>query len=109
MAKLTFKEAVKLELETIRSVQGRVTQDAVEATMARFVLKEDLCELKNDWPTSYGLDEDTRDRLIAHARQDAALAYYSSSNAKKEVKRLRFLVWALGLVNLGFLIYLTTR
>ncbi|QSY94827.1 hypothetical protein J2J97_02460 [Rhizobium bangladeshense] len=109
MAKLTFKEAVKLELETIRSVEGRVSQDTIEATMARFVLKEDLCELKNDWLTNYGLDEDTRDRLIAHARQDAALAYYSSNNTKKEVRRLRFLVWALGLVNLAFLVFLSMR
>ncbi|MBY3262223.1 hypothetical protein HFO15_11240 [Rhizobium laguerreae] len=109
MAKLTFQEAVKLELETIKSVQGRASQDTAEATMARFVLKEDLCELKNEWPTIYGLDEDTRDRLIAHARQDAALAYYSSNNTKKEVKRLRFLVWSLGLINLGFLVFLSMR
>ncbi|ARQ08618.1 hypothetical protein NXC12_CH00527 [Rhizobium etli] len=109
MTKLTFQEAVKLELETIKTVQGRVNQNTVEATMARFVLKEDLCELKNEWPTTYDLDEDTRDRLIAHARQDAALAYYSSNNTKKEVRRLRFLVWALGVTNLGFLIFLSMR
>ncbi|QND42398.1 hypothetical protein HB770_11755 [Rhizobium leguminosarum bv. viciae] len=109
MGKLTFKEAVKLDLDSIKSVNGKVTQDAKEASFAQHILKEDLGELKNDWLAVYSLDEDTRDRLIAHARQDAALACASSANTKKEVKRLRRLVWFFGLINLAMLLVLVFR
>src|SRR5215510_2946830 len=97
--KLTFREAVKLDLETVKSLKGKVTQEAVEASMAEFTLKGDLGDLKDRFPIAHPLDEDTRDLLIAHTRQDVAMVYYSSMNNKKEVKELRRLVWFFGLMD----------
>ena len=108
-SKLSFKEAVRLELDAIRSIEGKVSEDKIEATMARLGLRQDLCEIGNDWPRVYSLDEETRDRLIAHARQDAALAYYSSNNTKKAVRGLRNIVWLFGLINVTLLIVLVFR
>ncbi len=100
--KQTYAEAVRLDLEIQKAV-GKVSQEQIEATMARFGLKDDLGEFEG-WQTVYDLDTATRDRLIAHARQDAAMAYYSSNNTKKEVRRLRRLVWGFGTAIVGLLV-----
>lgn len=76
--------------------------------MARFGLKDDLGELDSH-PTHYDVDDATRDRLIAHTRQDVAMAYYAIRNTKQAVKGLRNIVWVLGLTNLFLLVVLVFR
>ncbi|WP_039018971.1 hypothetical protein [Halocynthiibacter namhaensis] len=46
----------------------------------------------------YDLNDDQRDRLLAHARQDASLAVYVSHEAMKTAKALRHLIWFLLLI-----------
>lgn len=106
---LTYAQALKVEVDMAKAIDGRMPEERLEEAMARLGLKEDLGELKSDWLTDYGLDDTTRDRLIAHARQDAALAYFSSNNTKRQVRRLRVLVWVFGLLNSSLLIYLSLK
>jgi len=84
--KLTAKEALKAELDAIKSLRGDASM--IDAAIGRNILREDLGEYKTDWLASYSLDEHTRDRLIAHARQDAAHAVLIASRIRGEVKTL---------------------
>ena len=56
---------------------------------ARNILHEELGYF-GPVETRYRLDTETRDRLIAHARQDAALASFAVSELEERVKREAF-------------------
>jgi hypothetical protein len=47
---------------------------------ARVTLEGDLGQFTDQPPAYYDLDEPTRDRLLAHARQDAAHALLNTSS-----------------------------
>jgi hypothetical protein len=69
------------------------------------VLHEDLGWVGESHHT-YELDEDTRDRLLAHGRQDAAHAVYNSSSLLDEVQLLRHQVRRLANMSVAALILL---
>ncbi len=87
-------QALKLSLKTIRDIPGRLPKRQAEwDAAARNVLQEDLGMFDDSVCHDYGLDETTRDRLIAHARQDAALAYYAAAKAEGEARSARIWSW----------------
>lgn len=64
------------------------------------MLREDLGNYGTGGTPTYGLDDDTRDRLIAHVRQDVAAvfghaksAFKTAKDAEKAAKRTGRVVW----------------
>ncbi|MBY3314746.1 hypothetical protein [Rhizobium laguerreae] len=82
----TAEQDLQARLQAIRSMGGG--QADVDATIARNILHEDLGHFDGQL-TIYGLDDATRDRLIAHSRQDAALAVLNVGTLTKEARALR--------------------
>jgi hypothetical protein len=77
----------------------------LNSIIAKNVLHEDLGRF-DSFLQRYNLDEDTRDRLIAHARQDAAHALINTITLLEQIRALRHgiilaLVFALVIVVLG--------
>jgi hypothetical protein len=76
---------------------GRSGDNSENSVIARGILNEELGtygrEFKNPYP--YRLDEDTRDNLLAHARQDAAHVLLNSASLLKRVRRLQLLGYVL--------------
>jgi hypothetical protein len=66
---------------------------AIWDTKSRNTLSDDLGEYEDSRRHEYDLDGPTRDRLIAHARQDAAMAFYAAADAHKEAAASRLLSW----------------
>jgi hypothetical protein len=64
----------------------------LNSIVARNILHEDLGRFDTRL-RRYGLDDDTRDRLIAHARQDAAHALVNTATLLEQVKALRRGLW----------------
>ncbi len=92
--KETFAESWKVALDTQKLLKQ--SDESMDAEFARLILHEDLGYLKKTWPTSYSLDEETRDRLIAHARQDAAHAVVNTTRLRKmaiDLTRTKRLTW----------------
>ncbi|MBY5317914.1 hypothetical protein GR210_27055 [Rhizobium leguminosarum] len=85
--KPTAEQDLQTRLQAIRSLGGN-DQAFVDATIARNILHEDLGQFEGSL-TTYNLDDATRDRLIAHARQDAAHAVMSASSLSKDVGGLK--------------------
>lgn len=109
MTKQTFREAMASSLAAIKAVEGKVSPEAYESTFSRLTLKEDLGEIGDSWGSIYGLDDATRDRLIAHARQDAALNYAAITSLRKTVQGLRNLIWLSIILCLAILVILVVR
>jgi len=63
-------------------------QPFIDFMTSRNILHEDLGYIETV-QTFYHLDEPTRDRLLAHARQDAALSVINVGSLRKEVVALR--------------------
>lgn len=68
--------------------------------LGKQMLREDLGDYGTRGQTTYGLDEETRDRLIAHVRQDVAAvfghaksAFKTAKAAEKAAQRTSRLVW----------------
>jgi hypothetical protein len=60
------------------------------AQLQKNILHEELGWHKTRWPLRiYNLQDDTRDRLLAHARQDAAHALCNTVTLLDQVKILR--------------------
>lgn len=83
----TAEQDLQARLQTIRAIEGN-NQASIDAATARNILHEELGRFEGDL-TSYDLDQQTRDRLIAHTRQDAAHAVLSVGSLSKEVRALR--------------------
>jgi hypothetical protein len=73
--KQTSQEALETALKGQRMlfVRGSDWNKQANHIIARNVFESELGRYADDLP-AYHLDEDTRDRLLAHARQDAAEA-----------------------------------
>ena len=84
---------------------GNGSEQAIDAEMGRHVLHGDLGRFRDEGLTNYYLDEDTRDRLIAHARQDASHAVIVASRTSKRVRQL----WWMAVVILGLLLAILVR
>jgi hypothetical protein len=108
--KLTAEDALNKELQNARRWATAKEWDAVkQAITARNILGEDLDHFTPP-PMVYELDEDVRDRLMAHTRQDAAHALMNTINLLEEVRRMRrrynhiqiaFMIVCFGIVLLG--------
>lgn len=57
----------------------------LDATSAN-ILQDDLGQFSDSIKFDYHLDDTTRDRLIAHARQDAAMAYLMATDVYDQAK-----------------------
>jgi len=57
------------------------------------ILDDDLGSFEDSTRFDYDLDEASRDRLLAHARQDAAMAFYASADAHAEASSARLWSW----------------
>lgn len=86
MKEISAEGDLRMRLLAIREVGN--DQRLVDATIARNVLHEELGYF--DRPLQiYNLDEATRDRLLVHARQDAAHAVIAAGTLAKELRKLR--------------------
>lgn len=86
----TSDQDLQTRLRVIRAIEGE-NQDAIDATTARNILHGDL-GIFDDELTTYNLDQATRDRLLAHARQDAAHALISVIKLSREVRSLKRMI-----------------
>ena len=78
---------LKIQLAMSKDM-GWKDANALNLVAARTVLQEDLGRFSGHLQV-YGLDDDTRDRLLAHARQDAAHALSNTATLLDQVKGLR--------------------
>jgi hypothetical protein len=91
---------------------GARDANLLNSIVAKNVLHEDLGRF-DTIPQWYRLDTDTRDRLIAHARQDAAHALFNTATLLEQVRTLRrglrligVLMFVLVIVVLGPLVWM---
>jgi hypothetical protein len=87
--KQTAEEAYAAALKAMERITDP-TEDRrgfADQTLAKNILEAELGEY-SDWQPEYFIDETTRDRLIAHTRQDAAHALLSTLRLIFEVREL---------------------
>jgi hypothetical protein len=86
----TAEVYLKLQLAAMKDT-GCKDPNSLNGAIARNVLQEELGTLaiKRRPPPVYHLDEDARDRLLAHARQDAAHALCNTVTLLNQMKVLR--------------------
>ncbi|WP_108462257.1 hypothetical protein [Devosia naphthalenivorans] len=99
-------EALRMQLRAMKELGAG--QPEIDAATARNVLHEDLGYFRSK-SADYSLDQDTRDKLLAHARQDAAHAVYAASTAARGVRQLRLIILGLLLPILLGLAWLIVR
>jgi len=93
--KLTSDEALRGAIKSIEMLSGASedTRGPKIAAMALNILEKDLGSYSDSAAVDYALDEATRDRLIAHARQDAShavlIAYDILAAVSQLERRLR--------------------
>jgi hypothetical protein len=89
--------------QTIKSTP----QKAIKKRADAYVLDEDL-GLVGEWHQTYELDEDARDRLLAHGRQDAAYAVLNTSSLLDKILLLkRQLSWFSSILKWSTIIAIT--
>ena len=86
--KITAQEAYRAAL-TAHDDFAPKNKSLRNNVLARNILHEELGYFKDSRNISYDLDDEIRDRLIAHARQDIALAVINSDVIMKEIGRIR--------------------
>jgi hypothetical protein len=84
-AEEAYESDLKMMLEVMHYSEDR--QNAADKLLAENILERELGEYSNFQP-EYMLDEVTRDRLIAHTRQDAANALIVALRLSDEMKAL---------------------
>jgi hypothetical protein len=89
-SKQTAQEALALAIEANRAmyVRGENWSKQANRIIARNVLDLELGKYADHLPI-YHLDQETRDRLLVRARQDAAEALCHASTLMDEVHRLK--------------------
>ncbi len=105
----TFEQAMKSDQLASKLVGTKWYPHRYEAAFSQNTLHVDLGYLKQDFPSVYDLDEETRDRLIAHTRQDAALACVAIFDTRKQLQKLIKLVVLLTACNCLMLAVLLLR
>jgi hypothetical protein len=94
MQKQTFREALRETMSAQRSM-GHKGANWDNQAVAYHTLLQDLGYYSDHNPSAYGLDENVRDTLIAHARQDAAHAVVNTASLLKEMRIVRILLIAI--------------
>lgn len=90
---MSLKEELEEEKEMQKTGIVRRNRTRIHNVIADYTLRQDLGFEETNRPLpNYDLDEDTRDRLIAHARQDACLAVVIASANEKRLISLKRLV-----------------
>jgi hypothetical protein len=89
-SKQTAKEALKQTVEALRAVHVRTEflDPKINRAIAGNVVDAELGKYADPQPT-YHLDQETRDRLLVHARRDAAEALWHVHSLMTEVHRLK--------------------
>jgi hypothetical protein len=101
----TFQEGLRGELQVLRDL-GRKGPTWEAQALSRCTLHEDLGYYSDSTNSDYGLDEATRDRLIAHARQDAAHAVAASKYILDRLSTLRLISLASLVLNVVLAAYM---
>jgi hypothetical protein len=91
MGKKAADVELAAKLASIRAMQvpGKHAEIDVNHTLALNLLDFDLGRHPDIPPNDYGLDQRTRDRLLVHARQDAAETLLHAITALDEIHRLK--------------------
>jgi hypothetical protein len=94
----TATDALKIALDVNRrySLPGTDLDKQANHIVARNVLDSELGKFADTQPI-YRLDQDTRDRLIVHGRQDAAEALCQTRSLMDEIHQLKSALRNLGL------------
>jgi hypothetical protein len=89
--KQSGEEALKSRLNALAMVSapGTDLRPQINEATAENVLHTDLGYFSDGAEIDYNLDEPTRDRLIAHGRQDAAHAVLIASDTSNEIAKLQ--------------------
>lgn len=106
MSENKAEDDLRTQLRFIKDMGGSRAQ--IDAAIAKNILREDL-GYYDSRQTLYNLDEDTRDRLIAHARQDGAHAVISIASVQRELTAIKRLVVILSIINIGLATYALFR
>ena len=101
--KVSFAEAMKHDLNGIK-IFGKIKPEDYEHIFSKNTLDADLGLIGKEPLFSYDLDESTRDRLLAHSRQDIALTYVALIQTRKELRTMRTLMFFMGLAITALLI-----
>lgn len=100
----TAAENLRANLASRRELEGRLSDTDVNFEVARNVLHEELGYV-GDRRLGYDLDDETKDILLVHARQDASHALLNSVTLLKKQKRLHRVIW----VAVALLLYIAVR
>lgn len=104
----TTRESIRADLDA-RKVMGQSGEIVRSEVIARAMLDQDLGYHSDSPRHDYGLDDTTRDRLIAHARQDAANAQGDAMAAyKAAIVAKRAALW-IGLLNAALLTWVIVK
>ncbi|TIO14931.1 MAG: hypothetical protein E5X86_22715 [Mesorhizobium sp.] len=96
--KQTAMESLQMDYRAHERVTGRLTPADKNRMVARNILHEELGMFADPQGAVYSLDEDTRDRLLAHARQDASHALCNTISLMSSKSQSRLLLIAIGLL-----------
>ncbi|MGN8022139.1 hypothetical protein ACTJJ7_15655 [Phyllobacterium sp. 22229] len=105
--KITPKHELYSVIAAIQQFDG--SNSSVASAIAKNALDVDLGTFGNGGLSNYHFDEVTRNRLLAHARQDAAHAVAMAHVTAREVKSLKFIVLLLVLLVVALCIYLFVK
>lgn len=80
------KEDLAADIEVAKEIGwfGLGRKAAVWDAMSRNTLADDLGEFEDSRKFTYHVEDATGERLLAHARQDAAMDYYAARAAYQE-------------------------
>jgi hypothetical protein len=97
--------ALHQDISAIRSISiGSEEKKRAELdALSKNILDYDLGRFSDSTSYDYELDDTTRDRLIAHARQDTALACLTASRAVQEARNARNIAYACLIILLAIL------
>jgi hypothetical protein len=95
---MTAEEAYAKSIEGLEAYVGNDRLElrrVADNMLAQNILHQDLGMFPGDIHASYDLSDEVRDRLIAHARQDAAHAVLNTTRLLSDVRELAAEVKAL--------------
>jgi hypothetical protein len=100
--KQTAEEAYAAAIKAMETVThpSEVRRGFADEMLAENILQKELGYF-SDPLSNYSLDQETRDRLLAHARQDAAHALIIAVRLSNEVKVLAGLIWTTRAILIG--------
>jgi hypothetical protein len=100
--KQTAEEAYAVAIKAMQMVThpSEVRRGFADEMLAENILHKELGYFSDPLP-EYSLDQETRDRLLAHARQDAAHGLIIALRLSNEVKALTGLIWTIRAILIG--------